>query len=103
MEKEFRICANDICKTRFKPRVYNAIYCCTACRRLVTNKKILKRYHENKAARNRKRICVTRKCTTVLSRYNKEDICESCKRERYIMRLVGWGWDEDRIRKQMSL
>jgi hypothetical protein len=34
-----------------------------------------------------------------LSRYNQEDICEQCKRERLIMRLVGWGWDEAKVRR----
>ena len=103
MEKESRICANNVCKTEFMPRVYNAIYCCTACRRLVSNEKILKRYHANKAARGKKRRCDTKGCNTMLSRYNKENICESCKRERYIQRLVGWGWDEAKLRKEMSL
>ena len=103
MENEFKVCANNACKTEFKPRVYNAIYCCTACRRLVTNAKILKRYHENKAARGKKRRCDTKVCNTMLSRYNKENICESCKRERFINRLVGWGWDEKKLRKEMSL
>jgi hypothetical protein len=103
LDNESRICVNDDCKTEFKPRVYNAIYCCTACRRTVTNAKILRKYHENKAARGKKRRCDTKGCNTMLSQYNKENICESCKRERYIMRLVGWGWDEKEIRKEMSL
>ena len=104
-DKKFRICANGECKNKFMPKVYNAIYCSTPCRRLVTNAKILKRYHENKEAFGKKRICIgfNRKCDTILSKYNKETICESCKRERYIMRLVGWGWDEDMLRKEMAL
>ena len=103
LEKKSRVCANDDCKTEFEPRVYNAIYCCTPCRRIVTNAKILRKYHENKAARNKKRICDTEGCKTVLSRYNKDNICESCKRERYVQRLVGWGWDEKKLRKEMTL
>ena len=71
----------------------------------MTNAKILKRYHENKASFGKKRICpgFNRECGGILSIYNKEDICESCKRERFIMRLVGWGWDEKKLREQMSL
>ena len=105
LERESKVCANDECKNEFIPKVYNAIYCSTPCRRLVTNAKILRRYHENKEAFGKKRICIgfDRKCDTVLSKYNKEAICESCKRERYIMRLVGWGWDEAILRKEMSL
>ena len=100
-----RICANSACKAEFMPKVYNAIYCSTPCRRLVTNAKILKRYHENKEAFGKKRICpgFHRECGGILSIYNKENICESCKRERYIQRLVGWGWDEEKLRKEMSL
>ena len=101
-ERKSKVCANDKCSNEFVPRVYNAIYCGTACRRIVTNKKILERYHEKKAAKGRKRTCATDTCNTTLSRYNTEDICESCKRERYIMRLVGWGWDEKKLRREMS-
>ena len=105
LDKEYRICVNEECKTKFVPKVYNAIYCSTPCRRLVTNAKILRRYHENKEAFGKKRICpgFNRECGNVLSIYNKEHICESCKRERYIMRLVGWGWDEEKLREEMSL
>ena len=101
----YRVCANEECKTPFLPKVYNAIYCSTPCRRLVTNAKILKRYHENKEAFVKKRICpgFHRECGGILSIYNRENICESCKRERYIQRLVGWGWDEEKLRKEMSL
>ncbi len=102
-ERKSKVCANDKCSNEFTPRVYNAIYCSTACRRIVTNKKILERYHKKKAARNRVRFCEIDGCATKLSRYNLEDLCESCKRERYIMRLVGWGWDEKKLREEMSL
>ena len=104
-ERKSKVCANDDCGNEFVPRVYNAIYCSTPCRRIVTNAKILRRYHENKEAFGKKRICpgFNRKCGGILSIYNKENICESCKRERYIMRLVGWGWDEEMLRKEMSL
>jgi len=105
LDKKSRVCANGECELEFMPKVYNAIYCSTPCRRIVTNAKILRRYHENKAAFGKKRICdgFNRKCGKTLSIYNKDIICESCVRERYIMRLVGWGWDEKKLREEMSL
>ncbi len=103
VERESKICANEKCSNEFVPRVYNAIYCSTSCRRIVTNRRILERYHANKEIYSKKRICESRKCKIILSRYNKENICESCKRERFIQRLVGWGWDERKLRDDMSL
>jgi hypothetical protein len=50
---------------------------------------------------SKKRVCKTSKCSTVLSRYNKEDICEQCKGERFIKRLVSWGYDEEKLRKEV--
>lgn len=103
-DRKSKVCANDGCEVEFVPKVYNAIYCSTACRRIVTNAKILKRYHDNKEAFSKKRICsgFNRECSTILSRYNKEDICERCKTERYVMRLVNWGWDEKKLREEMQ-
>ena len=56
---------------------------------------IITRKKNNK---NKKRICKTPNCNTILSRYNKEKICENCKRERYIKRLMSWGWSEKQAR-----
>jgi len=95
-------CKNEACKKVFVPKTYNAIFCSADCRRVVTNKKLLDNYYKKKEKKNTKRVCETKKCTTVLSRYNKEDICERCKRERYIKRLVGWGWDEEKLRDEFS-
>jgi hypothetical protein len=101
MKKEKRICKNHDCKKQFVAKVYNSIYCSPDCRRFVTNAKLLKRYYEKKRNKNKKRICKTKNCTTILSRYNKENICEKCKQERYIKRLAGWGWDETKLREEM--
>jgi hypothetical protein len=101
-ERESKLCANPKCEEEFMPRVYNAIYCGTACRRTITNKNVLARYHAKKALRNTKRTCETDDCGTVLSRYNSEPICEPCKREAFVIKLVSWGWDEDDLRKEMS-
>ena len=96
-----RTCKNLDCSKPFKAKSYNSIYCSAECRRIVTNAKLLSNYYEKKANINKKRICKTKSCETVLSRYNKETICEKCKRERYVQRLVGWGWDEKSVRDGM--
>lgn len=93
-------CANEECSNKFIPKTYNAIFCSPDCRRVVTNKRLLQKYYDGKERKNAKRICSTGNCGTVLSRYNKEDICERCKRERYIKRLVSWGWDEKKLRDE---
>jgi hypothetical protein len=95
---ENRVCNNPDCKKHFVAKVYNSIYCSPECRKIITNKKLLENYYEKKANKDKKRKCKTKECITTLSRYNKENICERCKRERYVKRLVGWGWDESRIR-----
>ena len=96
---EIKLCGFVTCHQEFQPEIHNAKYCSKECRRQATNRKVLDRYYERKEKRNTKRICEIRGCKTILSRYNEEDICEACKRERLIQRLVGWGWDEDRLRK----
>lgn len=95
-----KICANDECKKIFTPKTYNGVYCSSECRKIVTNKKLLEKYYSDKSNRTKKRTCVTKGCTTILSRYNKEKICERCKRERFIARLVSWGWDEAKLREE---
>lgn len=98
--EEKRICENKDCNKHFVAKVYNAIYCSPECRKLITNKKLLEAYHLKKENKKKKRVCKTKTCTTILSTYNKEDICEACKEERYIQRLVSWGWDEKKLREE---
>jgi hypothetical protein len=98
--EEERICANTECSTKFVAKVYNTIYCSPECRKIVTNKKLLENYYEKKNNKNKKRICKTQGCGTILSRYNQEKICEACKKERFIKRLASWGWDEEKLRKE---
>ena len=93
-------CKNEECSNVFTPKTYNAIFCSADCRRVVTNKKLLDNYYKNKEKKNKRRICGSPDCDTILSSYNKEDICEACKRERYIKRLVSWGWDERSLRDE---
>lgn len=100
-DSEQRVCKNEECNKEFVAKVYNTIYCSPECRKVVTNKKLLENYYRKKENKNKKRVCKTKDCLTVLSKYNKEDICEQCKTERYIKRLVGWGWDEDKLREEM--
>lgn len=99
--EEERVCTNQDCLKIFIAKVYNATYCSSECRKIVTNQKTLAKYHENKKNKNNKRICKTKTCTTVLSKYNKENLCEQCKIERFIQRLVSWGWDEEKLRKEL--
>lgn len=100
-KEETRVCTNDDCQKEFIAKVYNARYCSAECRRIITNKKLLEGYYEKKSNKTKKRICKTKDCTTILSRYNKENICEHCKKERYIKRLVSWGYDEEKLRKEV--
>lgn len=103
MNPQPRICANPECEQLFEPQVHNAIYCSVDCRKVVTNKNVLDRYYEKKERRaNKKRICKNEGCSTILSMYNEEPICETCKTERLINRLSSWGWDEDKLREDWS-
>jgi len=101
MTKEKRVCKNKKCSKSFVAKVYNSIYCSSECRRLVTNEKLLKAYHDKKKNKNKPRVCVTKTCTTILSTYNKENICELCKQKRFVKRLASWGWDEDKLNEEL--
>lgn len=100
--EESKTCAREECGNRFVAKVYNAIYCSPECRKIVTNRNLLASYYEKKSNKNKVRECKTKNCTTILSRYNKENICERCKKERFVKRLVGWGWDEAELRKSLE-
>lgn len=98
---EKKICSNKECKKKFEAKVYNAIYCCQECRRTVTNKNLLNNYYEKKLNKNKKRICKAKNCTTILSTYNKENICELHKQIRFADRLISWGWSEDDAKRNL--
>ena len=102
MEYENRQCVE--CSIIFKPIAHNGIYCSADCRKVATNKKVLQKYYDNKARRSGEvsKKCKYRGCKTILSRYNKEDICEAHKIERFIKRLKKWGWDEEMLRREME-
>jgi len=98
---EKKICSNTECKKKFEAKVYNAIYCSQECRRTVTNKNLLNNYYEKKKNKHKKRVCTIKTCTTVLSSYNKENICELCKQKRFADRLISWGWEESDAKRNL--
>lgn len=103
MDLDLKICANPNCAIEFEPQVHNAIYCSVDCRKIITNQNVLDRYYERKERRSsKKRVCKNTGCTTILSRYNDENICEPCKTNRLIDRLVSWGWDRDKLEEDWS-
>jgi predicted RNA-binding Zn ribbon-like protein len=76
-----KVCANPECETLFLPTRHNQKYCGKECCKLVTNAKIMKQYYEKKERKQGKvRIC--QECgLTRLSRYNENNICQSCIKE----------------------
>ncbi len=103
MHIEPRVCENEDCLTLFSPKVHNSIYCSAECRKVVTNKKVLEKYHEKKdKKKNKNRICKTPSCRTVLSSYNEESICGACQVNRLKDRLEGWGWDRAKLDEDWS-
>ena len=98
---EKKICSNTECKKKFEAKVYNAIYCSQECRRTVTNKNLLNNYYEKKRNKHKKRVCAAKICTTVLSSYNKENICELCKQKRFADRLISWGCEESDAKRNL--
>ena len=103
MEYDIRVCGQ--CGASFQPKAHNGKYCSVGCRKVATNKKVLDRYYENKdrlSGKNSK-VCRRRGCKTILSRYNKEDICEAHKIDRFVKRLGRWGWDEEQLRREYDL
>jgi hypothetical protein len=75
------ICANVECKKDFDSKTHNQKYCSDECCRIATNKRIMEKYYEKKAIKKGAiRLC--KKCKCKLSRYNNEDICASCLKEK---------------------
>ncbi len=91
-----RVCASDECGNVFTPKTFNQKFCCSECTQKQTNKVLLARYHEKRNKKKIKgRVCKTRKCITILSSYNEDDICELCKRKSFEKRLASWGWEAE--------
>lgn len=77
------ICANEECNNRFERAAHNQKFCSEDCLRIVTNKRIMKRYYENKERKKgKKRICMSGECATVLSKYNTSQYCSVCQEKK---------------------
>lgn len=73
------ICANEGCEVNFNKTTHNQKYCSDECCREATNKKIRQKYYEEKdRLAGKKRFCSVRGCKNILSRYNKDTICNDC-------------------------
>ena len=73
-------CAYEECSQEFDPKTHNQKYCSDECCRTATNQKLKDQYYEKKARlAGKKRICKSKGCTVVLSRYNETSICDKCK------------------------
>lgn len=75
------ICAYDGCEgvKDFEPKTHNQKYCSDECCRIATNQKLKEAYYEKKARlAGKERICKSKSCNVVLSRYNPEKFCSDC-------------------------
>jgi hypothetical protein len=73
------ICSNEGCEEEFSKTTHNQKYCSDECCREATNKKIREKYYaEKERLSGKKRICKTRGCKNILSRYNELDTCSEC-------------------------
>jgi hypothetical protein len=73
------ICANEGCENKFEKTTHNQKYCSDECCREATNRKIREKYYAEKdRLSGKKRVCNTRGCTNLLSRYNESETCREC-------------------------
>ena len=73
-------CENDGCFNEFVKVTHNQKYCSDECCREATNAKIKKKNADKKdRLSGRKRVCSTKGCDTVLSRYSESNICLLCE------------------------
>ena len=78
-----RTCANPNCSISFRPKSHNQKYHNSECCRVVTNKRIMEKYYEEKEIRDGKeRACSNAGCEVVLTRYNLTPTCFSCDRKK---------------------
>jgi hypothetical protein len=76
-----RTCANETCENEFEPKSKTQKYCTPACCKEATNRRILKKYHEERSRKaGRARYCA--QCAARLSRYNEDILCEICDKEK---------------------
>lgn len=95
VQDEYSTCDREECDMGFLKAVHNQKYCSPECCRLATNQRLVEQYHAKRKARSgeSKRVCNRKDCDTILSKYNKESICEHCKTKRFVKRLQKWGWE----------
>ena len=73
------MCIRDRCDNEFEPKTHNQKYCSDECCRIATNEKLKEAYYEKKARlAGAKRICKSKGCNVILSRYNESNICDKC-------------------------
>lgn len=66
------------CGSSFVKRRPNMIYCQKDCCNSATNKKLIEKYHRDKARRKQtNRSCLS--CGNKLSKYNADDSCYACQ------------------------
>lgn len=84
VERKTLVCANSTCDKEFVPKTHNMIYCDDECCRQATNRRIMEKYHANRARlKGKVRLC--KKCeTTKLSRYNESEYCALCTKQSEI-------------------
>ena len=74
------ICIYSKCDNEFTPKTHNQKYCSDECCRIATNEKLKEQYYEKKARlAGKKRICKNSGCSSVLSKYNEDNVCNKCK------------------------
>lgn len=88
-------CRLEGCGTVFTPKVHNQTFCNKECVRIHTNKRILAAYHAKKNAVMTGRICASKDCGTILSRYNEGTLCSIHEKREYVEKIRDWGWDSD--------
>ncbi len=77
-EEGLVVCENKDCEITFVKKTHNQIYHDDECCRQATNRRIMEKYHANRARlKGKTRLC--KKCeVTKLSRYNESEYCASC-------------------------
>ena len=74
-----RNCAREECGKEFIANTVNQKFCSKSCCQIATNRNLLLKYHEKKRPIGLGRVCGRDGCTTLLSRYNKTNVCEPCQ------------------------
>lgn len=90
-----KVCDREECGNVFVANVHNQRFCGRECTRVFTNARILAAYHEKKNKEMKGRVCRSKECKTLLSRYNEDDYCALCARSLKEEQLENWGWKLD--------